>query len=102
MGPARRRAPTGHRRFLQSLALLTQRLPTGAVATILSLDVVPRVAVRVVVVHGLLDRMPRCFLHRLISLKSTRYKKRGSGTPLPLHPYLPGRLMRSVSTVRGS
>lgn len=47
------------------LALFAQRLIAGARAKIFLLDVVTGVALRVVVVHRLLDRMPRWqFTHR--------------------------------------
>jgi hypothetical protein len=47
---------------VELLALMAQRLPTGSFATVFRLDVVSGVAFRVVVMHGLLDGMPRrCF-----------------------------------------
>ena len=50
-------------------AFFAKRLPTIARPKILALDVVARVAFRIVVMDGLLGRMPRCFTrHRCYSL----------------------------------
>lgn len=43
----------------QSGTLLAERLPARSLPEVLRLDIVAGVAVRVVVVHVLLDRMPR-------------------------------------------
>lgn len=49
-------------RLLQACALLAERLATCTRSNVLTFDVVAGIAVAVVVVNGLLDRVPRIFL----------------------------------------
>ena len=56
--------------LIKLCAFLAQRLSASAFPQILFLDIVARVAVGVVVMHGLLNRVPGGFLRHLIFLLS--------------------------------
>ena len=49
-----------------SLALFAKRLSARSLTEVFGFNVVARIAVCIVVMHGLLDGMPRGFLHGLV------------------------------------